>query len=47
MSGNKVEENFNSLFVCLVKKVYKVVVCSVTGGNLLVVANVIACVHKR
>ena len=47
MTGNEVKKNLNSLFVSLVKKTNKVIICAVTLCNLLVVANIIACIHKR
>ena len=47
VTRHKVKQNFNALFVSLVKEVYKILVCAVAGRNLFVVANIVACVHKR
>ena len=47
MTGHEVEQNFDSARVSLLKQLNQILVCAIARSYALVIADVVACVHKR
>ena len=47
VTGNEVKENVHITLVDFRKKVLQVLVCAVSGSDLAVIGNIIACISER